>query len=211
MEWGWWNGDYLDIPDAIAKRGRGKIVRVPSRIKQRLEEIRVAGSPFVFAGFAKEVERNLQSCQEVLPFAPERMVERLEKYIKKAAEAIGCPEISHHALRRTAMELSDEGELRAKEKASAEKLQTTVGNKSRNYIKRKGKKAIAMADGLYENLVVSLQDYPDLAERLGCDPVEIMVEREMDALMKKLTPIQRRRFQKRLGDSGDKGEGQGVA
>ena len=66
------------------------------------------------------------------------MVERLEKYIKKAAEAIGRPEITHHALRRTAMELSDEGEIRDKERASAEKLQATVGNKRRNDIKRKG-------------------------------------------------------------------------
>jgi hypothetical protein len=211
MEWGWWNGDYLDIPDTVAKRGRGKIVRVPSRIKQRLEEIRVAASPFVFAGFAKEVERNLHSCHEVLPFTPDRMVERLEKYIKKAAEAIGRPEITHHALRRTAMELSDEGELREKEKSSAEKLQTTVGNKGRNYIKRKGKKAIAKADGLYENLVVSLQDYPALAERVGCEPVELAAEKEMDLLIQRLTPIQRRRLQKRLGEGGDEGEGQGVA
>ena len=60
-------------------------------------------------------------------------------------------------------------------------------------------------------VTVALQDYPVLAVRLGCEPVENAVEREMDALMKKLTPIQRRRFQKRLGDSGDEGEGQGVA
>ena len=109
------------------------------------------------------------------------------------------------------MELSDEGELRAKEKSSAEKLQTTVGNKSRNYIKRKGKKAIAKADGLYENLTISLQDYPVLADRLGCEPVEAVVEREMEELMQRLSPIQRRRYQKRLAEGGASGEGQGVA
>lgn len=211
MEWGWWNGDYLDIPDATAKRGRGKIVRVPGRIRQRLEEIRVPGSRYVFAGFAEEVERNLRSCHEVLPFAPERMVDRLEKYIKKAAEAIGRPELTHHALRRTAMELSDEGELREKERSSADKLQTTAGNKSRNYIKRKGKKEIAKADGLYENLVVSLRDYPILAERLGCEPVEMATEREMELLMQRLSPIQRRRLQKRLAEAGGDEEDQGVA
>jgi hypothetical protein len=80
-----------------------------------------------------------------------------------------------------------------------------------------GKQALALADGLYENLTVALQDYPALAVRLGCEAVQNAVEREIDALMKKLTPIQRRRFQKRLGDSddpkvrGDAGEGQGVA
>ena len=210
MEWQWLNGEYLDIPDAVAKRGHGKVVRIPSRVRERLEQIKVAGSPYVFAGFADEVERNLESCHEVLPFTPGRMVERLEKYIKRAAEAIGRSEITHHALRRTAMELSDEGELRAKEKSSAEKLQTTVGNKSRNYIKRKGKKAIAKADGLYENLTISLQDYPELADRLGCEPVEVRKESEIEALIQQLSPIQKRRLQKKLLEGGDE-KGQGVA
>jgi hypothetical protein len=43
------------------------------------------------------------------------------------------------------------------------------------------------------------------------EPVEIAVEREMEELMKRLTPIQRRRLQKRLGKGGEEGEGQGVA
>jgi integrase len=211
IEWRWLNGDYVDIPDEVAKRGKGKVVRIPRRIRERLDQHRVDGSPYVFAGFADEVERNLQSCHEVLPFTPERMVERLEKYIGKAAEAIGRPEITHHALRRTAMELSDEGELREKEKSSAEKLQTTVGNKRRNYIKRKGKKAIAKADGLYENLTVSLQDYPALADRLGCEPVEVRQEAEVEALVRRLSPIERRRLQKRLSEDAGEGGGQGVA
>ena len=33
----------------------------------------------------------------------------------------------------------------------------------------------------------------------------------MAALMRRLTPIQKRRFQKRLAECGDKEEGQGVA
>jgi len=68
-----------------------------------------------------------------------------------------------------------------------------------------------LADGLYVNMTVALQDCTALAERLGCDAVEITGEREMDALMKRLTPIQRRRFQKRLDDGADQSEGQGVA
>ena len=211
LEWRWLNGDYVDIPDEVAKWGKGKVVRIPRRVKERLEQIKVDGSPYVFAGFADEVKRNLQSCHEVLPFTPDRMVERLEKYIKKSAGAIGRPEITHHALRRTAMELSDEGELREKEKSSAEKLQTTVGNKRRNYIKRRGKKVIAKADGLYENLTVSLQDYPVLAERLGCDPVEVKMESEVETLIRQLSPIQKRRLLKKLLEGGDEGEELGVA
>ncbi|MFN9369842.1 MAG: hypothetical protein ACK6CT_13935 [Planctomycetia bacterium] len=101
--------------------------------------------------------------------------------------------------------------MRDKRKAAAAKLQTTVGNMERNYLARIRRKDRLLADGLYENMTVALQDYPALAERLGCDPVEITVEREMDALMKRLTPIQRRRFQKRLDDGADQSEGQGVA
>jgi len=139
------------------------------------------------------------------------MVERLEKYIKKAAEAIGRPKMTHHALRRTAMQLSDEGEIRDKERASAGKLQTTVGNKRRNDIKRQGKKAIAKADGLYANLTVCLQDYPALADRLCCEPLEVVKESEVEALVRQLSPVQRRRLQKKLLEDGSESEGQGAA
>lgn len=211
MEWSWFIGDYIVVPHTIAKRGKGKVVRIPTAIRERLEAFKVDGNPYVFAGFSSEVERALKSCHAVKPFSPSRMQWRVQKLIKQAAKVIGRPEITHHALRRTGHELTNEGELRDKKKASAEKLQTTVGNMERNYLTRIGKKERLLADGLYENMTVALQDYPALADRLGCDPVEITVEREMDALMKRLTPIQRRRFQKRLGEGGDEGEGQGVA
>jgi integrase len=117
MEWSWWKGDYVEIPPEIAKGGKRRVVRVPPRLKQQLEEIREPRSQWVFAGFAKEVERNLHSSHEVLPFSPERMVGRLEKYIKQAAESIGSSELTHHALRRTAMELNMEGEWQDKERS----------------------------------------------------------------------------------------------
>lgn len=211
MEWSWFNDDYIVIPHAIAKRGKGKVVRIPTAICERLEAFRVEGNPYVFAGFSDEVERVLKSCHAVKPFSPSRMQWRIQKLIKQAAKAIGRPEITHHALRRTGHELTNEGELRDKKKASAEKLQTTVGNMTNNYLTRVGKKGRLLADGLYENMTVALQDYPTLADRLGCDPVEITVDQEMEALLKRLTPIQRRRFQKRLGEGGDEGEEQGVA
>jgi hypothetical protein len=211
MEWSWFTGDYVVIPHAIAKRGRGKVVRLPRVIRERLEGFRVAGSPYVFAGFSDEVERALRNCHAVKPFSPSRMQWRIQKLIKRGAKAIGRPEITHHALRRTGHELTNEGELRDKRKASAEKLQTTVGNMERNYLAGIGKKARLLADGLYENMTVVLQDYPELAGRLGCDPLEVMVEREVEALLKRLAPIQRRRLEKRLAEDGDEGDAQGVA
>jgi hypothetical protein len=103
------------------------------------------------------------------------------------------------------------GQLRQAEKTSAEKLQTTVGNKRRNYTKRLGKKAFTFADGLYRSLTTALHDFPALATRLGCEPLATLAEREAEALMGRLTPLQRQRLAKRLLDGNAEGDGQGVA
>jgi integrase len=211
MEWSWFSDAYIMIPDVAAKRGKGKVVRIPTAIRERLERFKVKGSPYVFAMFANEVERSLKSCHEVMPFSPERMQWRIQKLIAASAKAIGRPEITHHALRRTSMELSNEGELRDKRKMAAAKLQTTVGNMTRNYLAKVGRKERLLSDGLYENLTVALRDYPELAKQLGCEPVEFTVEQEVDALIKTLTPVQLKRLQKRLREDGDEEEGQGVA
>ena len=93
LEWSWFAGDYIVIPHTIAKRGKGKVVRIPTAIRERLEAFRVEGNPLVFAGFASEVERSLKSCHAVKPFSPSRMLWRMQKLIKQGAEAIGRPEI----------------------------------------------------------------------------------------------------------------------
>ena len=107
------------------------------------------------------------------------------------------------------MELGEEAELRQTERTSAEKLQTTVGNKRRNYTKRLGKKAFTLADGIYKNLTTALHDYPELATRLGCEPLATLAEREAESLLGKLTPIQRQRLAKKFlegeASSGDQG------
>ena len=211
MEWSWVQGDYVVIPRSKAKGGRGKVVRIPPAIKQRLESIRDDGSRYVFAQWVEDVKRNATYASRIRPFGPRRMVNQLEKLIDKCAAAIGRPEISHHALRRTAMELGEEAELRQAEKTSAEKLQTTIGNKRRNYTKKLGKKAFTLADGIYENLTVALHDYPALAKRLGCEPIEILAEREAEKHLRMLTPLGRQRVMKRALDGDSAGEGHGVA
>lgn len=211
LEWSWFMEGCIVIPPEIAKRGYSRAYKIPDQIHERLMQFKVAGNDYVFAGFADEVARMLSSRRTVMPFSPKRMQWRMHRLIKRGAKLIGRPEITHHALRRTAMEWTNEGELLERRKASATKLQTTVGNMVKNYLGPLGPKEKLAAEGMYENMTLALQDHSAVAMRLGCDPVEITVEREMDALMKKLTPIQRRRFQKRLGDSGDEGEGQGVA
>lgn len=211
MEWSWIKGDYVEILPSQAKKGRGKVARLPPTILERLNAIRDPDSPYVFARWEEDVRQNSGRPERVQPFTPDRMREQMEGFIPTVAEVIGRPEIRHHALRRTAMELGEEAELRLAEKTSAEKLQTTVGNKRRNYTKRLGKKAFTLADGLYRNLTTALHDFPALATRLGCEPLAVLAEREAEALMDRLTPLQRQRLAKRLMDGNAEGDGQGVA
>ena len=207
--WSWMNGEYIVIPEWIGKGGRGKVVRIPAALLKRMEAVRVPGQDYVFARFQEEVQR--VSGKETLDFSPDRLIWRMEEVCKEAATAIGRPEgLTHHALRRTAMELSDEGELMEKEKESARKLQTTVGNKRANYIKRGGKKRFRLADGLFENLTMALQEYPSLAARLGCDIICSGTGTDLKAIADNLTPLEREQLRKLLGDDSE-GEGAGVA
>jgi len=211
LKWSWFIEECIVIPPEIAKRGYSRAYKIPDQIYERLAQFKVAGSDCVFAGFADEVERMLNSRRTVMPFSPKRMQWRMHRLIKRGAKEIGRPEITHHALRRTAMEWTNEGELLEKRKASAAKLQTTVGNMVKNYLGSLGPKEKLAAEGMYSSMTLALQDHSVLATRLGCDPVEITVEQEMDDWMKRLTPIQRRRFQKRLADGDAEGEDLGVA
>ena len=211
MKWDWIKGDYVKVRPSEAKKGRGKVARLPPTILERLKAIRDPESPYVFAKWTEDFKRQSKRPTRVQSFTPNRMLEQLEGLIPIFAEAIGRPEISHHALRRTAMELGEEAELRQAEKTSAEKLQTTVGNKRRNYTKRLGKKAFTLADGLYSNLTTALHDFPALAKRLGCEPLEMLAEQEAEKHMRMLTPLQRQRLAKRLLDGDAEGESQEVA
>ena len=211
MEWSWIQGGYVVVPKKKGKAGRGKVAKLPPSILTRLEAIRVLGSPYVFAGWGADFKRNSTRPGRVRAFSPKRMIWQMENFIEAAALAIGRPEITHHSCRRTTMELGEWAELRQAEKTSAEKLQTTVGNKRRNYTKRLGKKAFALADGLYANLTTALHEFPVITTRLGCEPLAILAEREAEALVGKLTPIQRQRLAKRLLGGETDVEGQVVA
>ena len=109
------------------------------------------------------------------------------------------------------MELGELAELRRAEKTSAEKLQTTVGNKRRNYTKKLGRKAYTLADGLYKNLTVALHDFPDLANKLGCETLEMLAEREAEKQLRMLTPLGRQRVVKKVSEGDAEGESHGVA
>ena len=176
MKWSWFDGDHVVFPKSKTKGGRRKVARIPPLVLKQLEAIRDSDSPYVFARWVDDVRANACRSTPVQPFAPSRMISQIEKLIPVFAESIGRPEISHHALRRTAMELCDLAELRKREKDSADKLQTTVLNKRIYYLKKLGTKAFILADGAYSNLTKALHDYPALANRLGCESLATIAD-----------------------------------
>ena len=176
MEWTWIQEEHVVFPKSKTKGGRGKVARIPPLVLKQLEAIRDSDSPYVFARWVDDVRANACRPTRVQPFDSGRMRGQMEKLIPIFAEAISRPEISHHALRRTAMELCDLAELRKREKDSADKLQTTVLNKRIYYLKKLGTKAFILADGAYSNLTKALHDYPALANRLGCESLATIAD-----------------------------------
>jgi integrase len=210
MEWSWFRGEYIKIPRISAKGGRGKRTRIPPAILERLKSIRDPNSPYVFARWREEVQRHSGRPTRIASFTPDRMVEQMEGLIPEFAEAIGRPEITHHACRRTVMQRAREAELRQAERDVARRLQTTHGNMTSNYTTPL-EETQSFADSIYTNLTITLHDFPALATRLGCDPLAVLAEREAENLMAKLTPLQRQRLARRLLGGDAEGEGQGVA
>ena len=165
-QWDWIDGEgYLDIPDEVAKWKKGRVVRLPPGILARLKKCRVEGSPYIFAGFTEELRRlSPRHSGRIREFHP-GTYDLICKHIVKAAKQARLVDISHHALRRTAMELSDQGhEMRASEE-SARNLGTTEENKNRWYVRKShGTAFYKRADGLYESISRALANlYPAAA------------------------------------------------
>jgi hypothetical protein len=79
MEWSWIQDDYVVIPRSKAKKGRGKVARLPPAIRERLEAIRYPKSPYVFARWVEDVRRFAGHPTRIQPFDPNRMVGQMEK------------------------------------------------------------------------------------------------------------------------------------
>jgi len=165
-EWDWVNAEgYIDIPDDTAKRGKGRVVRIPRRILQRLKAHRVDGSPYVFAGFIEEYRRVSKRHGDRLKDYNPGTYDLICKHVVRAAKKVGLDGISHHALRRTAMELSDQGEELKATDESSKNLGTTTKNKEGFYVRKThGRTFYLRADRLYTGLSLALLHYPAVAD-----------------------------------------------
>ena len=82
-----------------------------------------------------------------------------------AVSIAGLNGVSHHALRRTAMELSDQGEEIKATDESAKNPGTTTKNKDGFYVRKShGRTFYLRADRLYAGLSLALLQFPAVAE-----------------------------------------------
>ena len=165
-QWDWVDDQgYIDITDDIAKWGKGRVLRVPTAIMERLKAHRIKGSPYVFAGFIDEYRRlSKRHGRRIKDYNP-GTYDLICKHIVKAAKGVGLKDVSHHALRRTAMELSDQGEEIKATDESSRNLGTTTKNKDGFYIRKShGRTFYLRADRLYSGLSLALLHYPAVAE-----------------------------------------------
>lgn len=183
-EWGWVaEGGYIDIPDWVAKRGKGRVVRIPPQIMKALESHRIANSPYIFAGFTEELRRlSRRHAERILPYHA-GTYDLLCKHIARLAKKVGLTGVTHHALRKTAMEMSDQGEELSANERSSRNLGTTTKNKEAHYVVRKfhGLRFYLRADNLYAGLTQAFTRYPALAELVGVEKVKT----EQDSLREK--------------------------
>ena len=117
LRWDWIDRTgYITIPDVVAKNGRGKVVRIPPGVLRGLQQARQKDSPYVFAGFPDELRafyeldpRTAGQTTKIKHFTSQRRLRSgIYRHIKRWAIKVGRPGLSHHAIRRTGMELSDE-------------------------------------------------------------------------------------------------------
>lgn len=187
-EWDWIDDDgYIDIPDETAKRGKGRVVRIPPGILGRLKAHRIDGSPYIFAGFIDEYRRLSKRHEERLKDYNPGTYDLICKHIVKAANRVGLEGVSHHALRRTAMELSDQGEEIKATDESSRNLGTTTKNKEGFYVRKShGRTFYLRADRLYSGLSLALLHYLAVAElmmvedRFKPEPSQQKVQRLLD-------------------------------
>ncbi len=165
-QWDWIDDcGYIDIPDDMAKWGKGRVIRIPLAILYRLRELRVPDSTLVFAEFREEYRRTSRHGKRMLETTAERLYETVGKHISRAAKRLGLEGMSHHALRRTAMELSDQGEEIKATDESSRNLCTTTKNKEGFYVRKShGRTFYLRADRLYSGLSLALLHYPSVAE-----------------------------------------------
>jgi len=171
VRWDWLDPEgYITIPDVKAKWGKGKTFRIPPALVTELQSYR-DGSPFVWAGYVEQLRAYHKttghgaSALKVKAFAPQRLRVSFQKWIAAWAKGGKAGSgLSHHAFRRTGLQWSREGQLRATEGDYAKAANVGLNVADKHYTTRPQR---LWADLAYRNIVGELGQDRELAEMMG--------------------------------------------
>jgi len=172
----WLDGCYLTIPDSVAKWGKGRCVRFPESIAAQLAK--------GWRSFPEELRQHHRSvgksnlAVQVMDFEPRRFQYRMQRIIRDWAYRNNVRGLSHHSLRRTALQWSREQQIRKSEAgyAEASNVNLSVGNTHYTVEPRR-----LLADIVYAN--ISHELYRNgLAEMFGLDQNQSKVDSVIDLL-----------------------------
>jgi len=175
LRWDWLDSEgYITIPGMKAKWGKGKTFRIPNDLAAELHSYR-NGSPFVWAGYVEQLRDfhkttgHGASALKVKAFAPQRLRVSFQKWIAAWAKAGKAGRgLSHHAFRRTGLQWSREGQLRATEGDYAKAANVSLNVADKSYTTKPQR---LWADLAYRNIAGELVPDQELAERMGLGPV----------------------------------------
>lgn len=172
LRWDWISEDgFVSVPDDVAKWGQGRQFRIPLPLWKELESF-PSKSPFVWNETVAELRAyHIQrggkgSAVQLAEFTPTRLRGRLQKWIQAWAIESKAVGISHHTLRKTALQWSREEQLRSAGDAFAELSNVGIEVAKRHYTTDPAR---LRAEILFENISRELRKDPELAVIMGLD------------------------------------------
>lgn len=170
LRWAWIDAEgYIDIPDDAAKWGKGKVIRIPPALLDEMRRYEVGG-PFVWAGYVDQLrayhrsQGDSSSAHKIKDFDPVRLLRVFQKWIGAWASEAGLHGISHHAFRRTGLQLSREGKLRSWEAEFAKESSVSQKVAETNYTTDPRR---LKAEITYRNIANEIRGDKDFAALMG--------------------------------------------
>lgn len=186
LRWDWVGADgYVAIPDDAAKWGKGRTVRLPSGLLREIERHRVAG-PYVWAGYVDQLRAyhrtagNHSSSHKIRDFTPLRMRGLFQKWVGEWARESKAEGLSHHAFRRTGLQWSREGQLRAAEGDYARASNVGLAVADKHYTSRPER---LWADVVFRNIAGEIAGDEGLAALMGLEPDVELPARTKEAVL----------------------------
>lgn len=160
--------------DFIGKWGIRKWARIPTGLYRELHGVHTE-SPYVFAAYTAQLREHYQRTRYPLTakivgsaFDPELLYRWFHTKMRKWAEVTGRERASHHAFRKTALQIAKRGDDRNGQVAKDARVTEAV--MLRHYVDETDEELRQASNRTYARLVAGLS--PKVAERYGYNPDE---------------------------------------